>query len=422
MSGKVTRALFALRVVGMVFIVLVALILLMWHYPLRNIPEPSAEELTHAIKLAGDYLTSIVDDDGRFVYVDHPDSSYTLLRDYNILRHAGTIYSMAQAWSVTPNPSLKTATLRAATFLKERAIHEVPNHDSLLAVWSNQEDHPGRMLSYAKLGGTGLTLLALSEVEKIESGFTSLDTLQMLAHFVCFMQKEDGSFYSRYLVHRDGRDDEWTSLYYPGEAALGLLRLHALDGDTTWSASARRALLYLTRERWGKMVVPADHWALLATADILTKEELQLHSGVSDSLEAHAAQIIKSILIQSWRFQPDKRLAGCLYLDGRTTPTATRSEGLHAIFPVLSDRYKPLRGFVGDLNEETISFLVRSQIDSGRFAGAIPRAIVPQRPLSLFWDEGYRRSAQEVRIDYVQHALSAMVMHVTSLRSNALDD
>ena len=64
---------------------------------------------------------------------------------------------------------------------------------------------------------------------------------------------------------------------------------------------------------------------------------------------------------------------------------------------------------------EGISFLVRAQVRSGELDGAIPRAVGLSRP------RGSRRlplvdpRASEVRIDYVQHALSAMIRYLEVL-------
>ena len=58
---------------------------------------------------------------------------------------------------------------------------------------------------------------------------------------------------------------------------------------------------------------------------------------------------------------------------------------------------------------EGMQFLLRSQIRSGKFAGGIPRAIhtLPEDHPQL--TKSFNRRAAEIRIDYVQHALSAML-------------
>ena len=96
----------------------------------------------------------------------------------------------------------------------------------MLAVWSEPEVNRSGKPLQAKLGGTGLGLVALLSLENIQPGFTPLADLQALGRFTVYMQKEDGSFYSKYIPSAGGRWDEWQSLFYPGEAALGLLMLY----------------------------------------------------------------------------------------------------------------------------------------------------------------------------------------------------
>ena len=84
------------------------------------------------------------------------------------------------------------------------------------------------------------------------------------------MQKPNGSFYSKYIPTEGGRWDKWKSLYYPGEAALGLLMLYELDPSPLWLKAAVDALVYLASSRAHKTEVEADHWVLLAAAKLLS--------------------------------------------------------------------------------------------------------------------------------------------------------
>lgn len=72
----------------------------------------------------------------------------------------------------------------------------------------------------AKLGGSGLALIGLSNLYPDKK--VDLETIRGLGNFIIYMQKSDGSFYSKYLVDAKQKDENFVSLYYPGEAALGL--------------------------------------------------------------------------------------------------------------------------------------------------------------------------------------------------------
>ena len=57
-----------------------------------------------------------------------------------------------------------------------------------------------------------------------------------------------------------------------------------------------------------------------------------------------------------------------------------------------------------------IAFLLRAQIPDGLFAGGFPRAIAmldEDKPVS----ESSNNRVTEIRIDYVQHALSAIIQY-----------
>ena len=85
-------------------------------------------------------------------------------------------------------------------------------------------------------------------------------------------------------------------MYYPGEAALGLLMLYDLDRDDRWFHGAAKALAYLAEVRKGETDVPADHWALLATAKLLSLGSVDIAPEMRARLIRHAVQICTAIL------------------------------------------------------------------------------------------------------------------------------
>ena len=63
-------------------------------------------------------------------------------------------------------------------------------------------------------------------------------------------------------------------------------------------------------------------------------------------------------------------------------------------------------------------FLINAQILAGENAGAVPRAIRTM-PVDGSEDvENFNRRAGEMRIDYVQHALCAMIQYVEAFGSD----
>ena len=205
--------------------------------------------LDEAIDLAAGYLARQCGKDGRFVYLANLDPNVPVADEYNIVRHAGAIYAMAASEGRQSRPESRQAMLRAVAFLKREGVAPVPGHEDLLAVWSRPEiDHVDEPV-HANLGGAGVGLIALVSAERVAPNTTPLEDLRRLAQFLVFMQEPTGNFFSTYNPSRGGRTDAGRSLYYPGEAALGLVMLYEYDPQPIWLDTAARAMAYLARRR-----------------------------------------------------------------------------------------------------------------------------------------------------------------------------
>jgi hypothetical protein len=369
-----------------------------------------AARLEQAIHSSAQYLCRLNNTTGQFIYRINLNENVTPKPRYNMLRHAGTVYALANYHQCHPDSDTLETLQRSIDFLKAESLAPVPGRDDLLAVWCRPEIAGTGQYRQAKLGGAGLGLVALVSVEQIKPGTTPIDDLRRLGRFVLFMQKEDGSFYSKYTPEQGGRSDQWTSLYYPGEATLGLLMLHERDPQEEWLQGASDAMAYLALSRAGRTHVEADHWALLATAKLLARyDRVPVPRVGRDAILAHAVQICESILADPPHFPRGCVEHGGFSPDGRTCPTATRLEGLLAALTFLPEEESDLRERIERSVVDGIAFLLRSQVRSGPHAGAIPRAIGRLPKGHAFASVAFNRRATEVRIDYVQHALSAML-------------
>jgi hypothetical protein len=109
--------------------------------------------------------------------------------------------------------------------------------------------------------------------------------------------------------------------------------------------------------------------------------------------------------------QPIEAMEGSLAPSGAVTPTATRLEGLQAALTFLPSDH-PIVPHIHATVERGIDFLLRAQVKEGPHAGALPTSI------AMLPDDGapdtqrFNERATEVRIDYVQHSLSAMVQYL----------
>ena len=371
---------------------------------------PALDAVERAARDAAAYLVRSTRPDGSFRYRAGPQADGAPASDYNVLRHAGTLYAMADYYRRHPDPALKAAVLRAARFLEDKTLRPLPGRLDTLAVWSVPEIVGEDRPLQAKLGGAGLGLVALLSVEDIAPGTTALPRLRALGRFLLYMQEPNGRFVSKYIPARGGRWDEWQSLFYPGEAALGLIMLYERDSSEAWLAGARGALTYLARSREHDPEVPADHWALLATARLLSLGPPQGSPDPQALLVRHAARICETMLRSQIPRERHPHLRGGFSATGETVRTAVYLEGLQAALTFLP-RDDPARKAVQAAVPRGIAFLLRAQITSGPLAGAFPEAIGGRT--------GHGRAAEasddgrgEVRIDYVQHALSALLAYL----------
>src|SRR5690606_7460370 len=93
------------------------------------------------------------------------------------------------------------------------------------------------------------------------------DLTRTLAEWILYMQRPDGSFRHRYDVAAAQPDESAHLLYYSGEAALALARMHAVFGDARYRDAAERALDDLIG--WydffaGGFFYGEDHWTCIA--------------------------------------------------------------------------------------------------------------------------------------------------------------
>lgn len=401
------------RIVG-ILIIYVFLIILCGGCSNKRLKSSLLDEVQNATKRSASYLVRATETNGMFKYRVNMNPNIKVKRKYNILRHAGTIYAMVMYYQKYPDEDMRLAIERAGKYLKDKFILPILGQENMMAVWSIPEVNGSDEPLQAKLGGAGLGLLALISIENIHPGFTPLHDLQALGRFIVYMQKEDGSFYSKHIPSLEGLQDEWQSLYYPGEAALGLLMLYEKDPSDVWLESAAKALEYLACSRKNSTNTPADHWALLATEKILSFKNRHELPVSTELLINHAVQISNDILQSQVKNHKQHLYDGGFSEDGRTTPTATRLEGLLATLPLLPHNDE-MRNRIDASVHRGIIFLLRAQVRKGKFVGAFPRA-VDKMDQDIQNPDKFNRRATEVRIDYVQHSLSAMIQYLNLMR------
>jgi hypothetical protein len=356
----------------------------------RDQPDPTADELLEIAQQAGRYLTQAVDERGRFDYIYDPVIDATE-NSYNFVRHGGTIYSMAELYAVWPDPALRSALERAIGFLlKIRRVETTPD---------------GRTVSFfveggfhVSLGGAALGLLALSEHMLVTGDRTHLPVARQLAEWIISTQDEQGQFTIHTMSWPDRRVSDFRSLYYPGEALLALLRLYAVTEDDHLLKAATRGIRYQITSvaHQPDNDLEHDHWLLYACGD-LTRH-------VRDPLvREYSARLTRVIAAAQHDGQYDPLWAGGWYVPPRSTPAATRAEGLSAAHQVmLTFEDQPTADLARQVMQRSIAYQLRTYVGP-------ERAMFFKNPARAHGAFTASLDRLDVRIDYNQHNISSLL-------------
>lgn len=362
---------------------------------------PKELNLGKQIVDAKDYMINSIDENGQFTYRVHLNPEYKLKRKYNVLRHMGAIYALNTYYALKKDETVLKDIAKTVTFIKKVTFDLLKNDETKMGIWSRQSLHNGsEKQDMIKLGAQGLGLIALCPLVEILPDIISKEELIKVGQFILGMQREDGNYYSKY--YKNGQiEKDWISLYYPGEVIFGLVELYKLTLDKRFIDSALKGIRFLakSREHMDIKDIPADHWALIASDKLLNLKEM-ISEEDKNIIINHAKLITNKILSESITFHSNSKIMGGFNVDGRTTPTATRLEGLLAMYSHFESDFKQLMKPVID---KGILFLLKAQMRNGPYKGAFTRGLI------LGENSKEDARAQEIRIDYVQHALSAML-------------
>jgi Beta-L-arabinofuranosidase, GH127 len=362
--------------------------------------EATPETLLAAVRRGADYLTRILDAQGRYVYIYHPVDG----RDdasYGMLRHAGTTYAIFEAYEELGTPAYLVKGELALRYLKAR-LRDDPASEGKYVLDTDDE-------AQQRVGGAGLALLAFAKDAVVTGSRGELETMRALARVILKAQYEDGHFRSNADVeHETGKKLKREPVYYPGEAVLGLMRLYALDPQPAYLEAARRGADWVVHVRDAYVSEDHqehDHWMCYAMNE--------LYRVTSDRAYVDFAyKIARAIQKKQQPVEgaPAPDFAGTFY-DGETTPASTRLEAYDSVIA--------LSRFVHEKDDWLIGPAL-----------AVARSTLGQQfdADNDYWlrdpakaEGGVRESlfVQDVRIDYVQHAMSAWLHLARILRDPA---
>lgn len=287
----------------------------------RVVDDFELDDLAEAAQGGGDYLVRAVQEDGKFIYHYDPVLDENVSH-YNLVRHAGSLYSMYELFMVTRDPELLAVADRACDYMLTQAKPvKVGDLDALCIVLD--DDY--------QLGSNALAAVALAKRIEATGEDRYADALQKLTRWIASTQREDGEFGIHKMVFSERRVVPFISVYYPGEAVLALTRMYRVDGDPKWLDAAKRGAEWIISVRDGDLAdeeLIHDHWLLYALADLYQQRPKPLYLD-------HVRRLCRAILAIQHLEPEEADWHGGYYFPPRSTPVATRNEGLAAAYQVL---------------------------------------------------------------------------------------
>lgn len=323
--------------------------------------------------------------DGSFHYYYNATEDQFEARRYNIVRHAGTAVSLLDLYEATRDVRYRDAARRALKFLKTR-FHRGRHRNSVYVL-----DYDGK----AKLGANGLALVAFAKQIKLDPKETERQGATRLANLIRAMQREDGSFVTRYRLRPDDPDGI-DSLYYPGEAILGLVRLFKSIGDNRLLDSARRGADFLIESQRMLDVLPPDAWLMQAL-------EALYNIGREGKYAGHAIALAETMIAEQYTdADPPGYSGGFGPGPPRSTQAASRAEGLVSAYRVARSIGDARASKIADALKASAMFQLSQQL-TGRNSASLPN---PGRAAGGFFEGS---TPMLIRIDYVQHNISSLL-------------
>ena len=348
------------------------------------------DELRAYAESAGRYLTGAVGAEGRFAY-DYYLRTDRVSKDYNLVRHAGTLIAMIDLYALNQDKELLAATRRGLEYLSGQA-RPFGSPDEKMACFVMDD-------GAVNLGGPALALIAFAGHEKATGDRRFAPVMARLGNYVAASIQADGSFISQ-RDFKTGKVALWQSEYYPGEAIFGLARLHGCDPQRKWIDAAARGAKWVIQVRDKEGTVPKlihDHWLLYAL-NALHRIEPQ------PEYLAHTRRIVGAICKAQRQSVKIPDWPGSYYAPPRAGPTATRTEGLLAAYALLRDYSSVVNE--ADRLRPVIQLSVAFQLQMQVFPETAMYAQNPRRALGGVRDH---LTDFSVRIDTCQHHLSALL-------------
>ncbi len=372
--------------------------------PPDYVEDGTAENEVEACAMyGGDWIEQDQKRDGSFYYGYYPLTD-TYLADYNILRHAGTTYAILMLFERTRELRYLRVALEGINFLLKHI--DYVDEDTCYILHDDK----------GKLGGAALGLLCLTKYKDITENPVFDEYMKKMGNFLLYMQEDEGWFRSFYYYEGNFDYNENSSIY-PGEAMLALIRLYKTTGEKKYLEALDNAYNFYSNEhkyQWrDSAFIP---WTTSAFVEAYEETERMEYTNFAFAMSDF--QLTWQITTDQFD-EEDNNLKGG-FSSEPSVNTASYLEGI-------GDTYKLAKLVDNAQKKETyqnaliigVEFVLSLQYRHEEIEEfSRPRRAFGGFHLAL---SGDGETWSEIRIDYTQHSLSAILKILNYFSDDTLD-
>ena len=209
------------------------------------------------IEQGNSYLLRQIQENGAFNYGIFPRFDLDF-DNYNIVRHAGAVWALACGCRLLPDETAKPLIERAVDYLLTQVRYIERNGVRAAYLYEADTD------SY-KLGGSSLAILALTEYMDVFGSDEYRQICCDLGEGILQMRGEKPGTYI-HVLHADGSvKEEFSTVFFDGEAAFALCRMYGLTGEQKWLDAACAAVDRFIADDYTQY---HDHWVAYSLNEI----------------------------------------------------------------------------------------------------------------------------------------------------------
>ena len=184
------------------------------------------------VQSASQYLYDLIQSDGEFKYGYFPVFD-NWMTNYNILRHASSLWSLINLYRMTNDENLVAGIDRGMNYL----VGDIEYKDAETAFLVERKSDE------VKLGGNGLAIVAITEYMEVFDSDKYLTLIDHLANGILYLQNPDnGKFYHVLNYHDYSKKEEYRIVYYDGEATFALARAYGFTGKDEFLEGAKMSV------------------------------------------------------------------------------------------------------------------------------------------------------------------------------------